>query len=58
MHAQSVQQAVPTAAAKAKGKGNYLPKDVAGVAMLLLTGLLIAYTGARHMTADSSSRTL
>ena len=37
-------QAVPVA--KAKGKGRYLPKDVAAVAMILLTGLLIAYTGA------------
>ena len=37
-------QAVP--AAKSKGKGRYLPKDVAAVAMILLTGLLIAYTGA------------
>jgi len=33
--------------AKAKGKGRYLPKDVAAVAMILLTGLLIAYTGAQ-----------
>jgi len=37
-------QAAPVA--KAKGKGRYLPKDVAAVAMILLTGLLIAYTGA------------
>ena len=32
--------------AKAKGKGRYLPKDVAAVAMIALTGLLLAYTGA------------
>ena len=44
-------QAVPVA--KAKGKGKYLPKDVAAVAMLLLTGLLIAYTGVRCAAVPS-----
>ncbi len=33
-------------AAKTKDKGKYLPKDVAAIGMLLLTGLLIMYTGA------------
>ena len=44
-----VHQAAP--AAKAKGKGKYLPKDVAAVGMLLLTGLLIMYTGAHRLAA-------